>query len=127
MGKEKKDVISIPNESKYSELEQKIISYLYERPGANPSTWIVIGAFHPEKARLQASNSERKELFEKFQYAVETLIQDKLAKGKRSVTGGDLQYMSLALTAKGEAEAIKQKRDAVTLTVIHIGEEDESE
>ena len=44
------------------------------------------------------------------QYAVETLIQDGLAKGDRNSDVDGVYFTDLKLTTKGEAAAIRQKR-----------------
>ena len=92
---------------KYSHIEESILIYLYEHPG-----W-TLGTFELAKARnpAEVSSDIPQESYTEIQYGIETLVADRLIAGKRMRGNGDIiYYTDLKLSAKGEAEAIKQMR-----------------
>jgi hypothetical protein len=87
-------VIPIPGE--YGATEEAILRHLYEHPGER------IGVADLVRALEQS--------FEDVLFGVETLIEQRLPKGKRVLESEKLQFINLRLTAKGEAAAIRERR-----------------
>ena len=107
----KQRTLNLPG--RYTETEGAILSYLYENPGVPTGTAHLLGVLRPQKASLSidaAAIEARKKEFDEIQYGIETLIADRLAAGQRVMQNGQLQYVQLKLTAKGEAQAILEKR-----------------
>lgn len=105
-------------EGEYSTLEGSILEHLYDNPDAEFGTLSLIGALKPSRpADLPPGDEERtkqvQQDFDAFQYAVETLIANRVVTGKRVKHAGRVQFVQLELTQKGMAEAIKQKRSPV--------------
>ena len=112
-------------------MEEWIVHQLYEQPKVNHMTHTL---FEQLERVLQAEPTRRdtesqlraamgqpplsddahieepKLEYGAVQYAVETLIQEGLAKGDRNSGVGGVYFTGLKLTAKGEATAIRQKR-----------------
>lgn len=117
--------------SGFETVEEWIVHQLYEQPKANHMTHTL---FQQLERVLQAEPSRRdtmnqlraatgqpplsddhhieepKLAYGAVQYAVETLIQDGLAKGDRNCGVDGVYFTDLKLTTKGEAAAIRQKR-----------------
>jgi hypothetical protein len=71
----------------------------------------------------QSTEEQQQQAYKETQYAIETLVVANLAKGKRHAGFGDVYYAELRLTAKGEAEAINQRR-LNTMPVLTITDEE---
>lgn len=117
--------------SGFETIEEWIVHQLYEQPKGNHITHTL---FQQLERVLQAEPSRRdmmnqlraatgqpplsaddnieepKLVYGAVQYAVETLIQDGLAKGDRNSGVDGVYFTDLKLTTKGEATAIRQKR-----------------
>jgi hypothetical protein len=117
--------------SGFETIEEWIVHQLYEQPKVNHMTHTL---FQQLERVLQAEPSRRdimnqlraamgqpplsadhhieepKLVYSAIQYAVETLIQDGLAKGDRNSSVDGVYFTDLKLTTKGEAAAIRQKR-----------------
>jgi hypothetical protein len=103
---------------KFGELEEAILKYLYDNPDAYIGTQSLVRELRPPQP--EATDEQREEDFEAVQYAIETLLSSRLIKGKRVKRSGDkIQHTKLALTPKGEAEAIAQRR-RVTKIILDV-------
>jgi hypothetical protein len=103
----------IKDEGKYSELEEAILAHLFDNPGGNIGTYSLMKSLRPDKDSpdgLWKTPEVERGAYEEVQYGIETLIKDKLAKGKRDGIPGSIAYSQLKLTPNGEVEAIAQKR-----------------
>lgn len=117
--------------SGFETIEEWIVHQLYEQPKANLMTHTLFQqlerVLQSEPSRRDIMNQlraamgqpplsaddqieEPKLVYGAVQYAVETLIQDGLAKGDRNSGVDGVYFTDLKLTAKGEAAAIRQKR-----------------
>lgn len=90
------------------ETEEAVLIYLYEHPTPHMDT--------PTLARelkgysYATDESKVRKAVDEVQTAVETLIMEKLVKGKRERSPDAVYHSHLELTSNGEAEAIKTKR-----------------
>jgi hypothetical protein len=97
---------------KYSKLEEAVLLYLYDHPGWDASTFtlskVLTGASQvtsQKPADVDATSVAN------VQFAIETLIKDRLVSGDRQLATGKLVYFEkLKLTTKGESQAIEEKR-----------------
>ena len=117
--------------SGFETIEEWIVHQLYEQPKVNHMTHTLFQqlerVLQSEPSRRDIMNQlraatgqpplsaddhieEPKLVYGAVQYAVETLIQDGLAKGDRNSGVDGVYFTDLKLTAKGEAAAIRQKR-----------------
>lgn len=94
--------VNIP--SKFSSTEEAILAYLYVHPCDNIGTG--------DLARILKSEQDATEAFDQTQYGIETLVAERLVKGKRVSESGKVQYIELRLTTKGEEVAINEQRRA---------------
>jgi hypothetical protein len=104
--------ITLPG--KYPENEETILIWLYDHPGHDASTDTFTKMFNPDLKMYEASK-ELREALETTQHAIETLVEQRLVAGDRFLQGM-VKFSKLRLTAKGEAEAIGQKRRPRKLT-----------
>ena len=107
--------IAIPG--KFSETEEAILDYLYQHPGGGVGSGDLAKVLSPELILEQSTellDNEQLQAIDqalrKAQYGIETLIAARLVRGKRALKSNRLTYVQLDLTAKGQAEAIKQGR-----------------
>lgn len=111
---EEERALTLPgSKGKYSEIEEAILKYLYEHPDWSIGTMSLVQALKSE-----VKDEESEKAFSDIQYGVETLIADKLIKGKRVLASQVIQFVQLELTPKGEAEAILQKRRVGEINII---------
>jgi|GEM_PF-6533814 len=113
------EIRSLELPGKYTEIEETILSYLYENPGVPTGTAHLLSILRPQQTptSLDAAAVEaRKNAFDEIQYGIETLIADRPAAGQRVMQYGQLQYVQLKLTPKGEAQAILEKRRIKKIT-----------
>ena len=103
--------ITLPG--KYPENEETILIWLYDHPGHDASTDTFTKMFNQDLKMYEASG-ELQEARETTQHAIETLVEQRLVAGDRFLQGM-VKFSKLRLTAKGEAEAIRQKRRPRTL------------
>jgi hypothetical protein len=103
--------IAIPG--KYSDIEETILIYMYEHPWELGTSSLVLAL------RPGLQGEEQRKAWEEIQYGIETLVENRLAKGKRLLLNNLIQFSSLVLTPKGEAEAITVKRRLKTVVLIH--------
>jgi hypothetical protein len=90
---------------KFSAIEEAILDCLYDHPDdATIGTTRLASLVKPEDV------AEQPLTLEKIQYGIETLIAARLVKGNRVRESDKVQYVKLRLTAKGQAESIKQRR-----------------
>ena len=114
-----KETFDLDAPGKLGGAEVAILDYLYKHPGESIGTAGLVKVLKPE----HKTGEQQTLAFEEIQDGVETLIANKLAKGKRVSQSGRIEFVQLRLTAKGEAEAIKQKRrlKKIRVTVSTIG------
>jgi hypothetical protein len=91
---------------KFSLTEEAILDHLYEHPDGNLGTPDLVRILKPEQDGIK----QQQQAFEEIQYGIETLVAARLVRGKRTSESESLRYVQLRLTAKGQAEAIKQRR-----------------
>jgi hypothetical protein len=101
----------------YSLLEETILNHLYENPSGLWSTLDLVRALKPSEGEIKLDDGEQMKraqaTFDEVQYAVETLIKDRLVNGelvKQGGQAGKVYFLNLKLTNKGMAAAIEQKR-----------------
>jgi hypothetical protein len=113
-----KEQFDVDVPGKFGSAEVAILDYLYKHP-ESISTARLVEILKPENK----TGEQQKLAFDEIQDGVETLIANKLVKGKRVSQSGRIEFVQLRLTAKGEAEAIKQKRrlKKIRVTVSEIG------
>lgn len=104
---------------KFSSLEEDILCYLFDRPDGNVGTVELVGLL--KSAQGTAEQRERS-----IQYGIESLVAAGLVRGKRISKSGRVQYAQLRLTAKGDPEAIRQKRrlKSVNVNILMLGDEE---
>jgi hypothetical protein len=96
--------IKIPGE--FNAAEEALLEYLYVHPAKTTGTRSLT-----RNLRADRSTTEQKQYtYEEILSAIETLIADRLAAGKRVSTSGRLSYEKIRLTTKGEAAAIKERK-----------------
>jgi hypothetical protein len=100
-----KDTFDVDVPGKFGGAEVAILDYLYKHPESIGTSGLV-KILKPD----HKTGEQQKLAFEEIQDGVETLIASRLVKGKRVSQSGRIEFVQLRLTAKGEAEAIKQKR-----------------
>jgi hypothetical protein len=93
---------------KYPEIEETILIWLYDHPGHDASTDTFTKLLKPD-LKMHEASEELREALDKTQFAIETLVEQRLAAGERFLQGM-VKFRELSLTPKGEAEAIRQKR-----------------
>lgn len=103
---------------RYGESEEAIRQHLYLNPNPLPShtTYNLAGALRKQQfEELEADSDEwRTKLhaaYAEVQRAIESLILQRLAKGDRERDDKVIHFMNLKLTPKGEAQAIRLKRE----------------
>jgi hypothetical protein len=113
------DKIEIDLPGKFNPEEEAILEYLYVNPAKTVGTRSLIKALKPEKS----SAEQQQYTYEEIQSAIETLIAEELARGKRVAVAGRVCFEKLRLTQKGEVTAIKERKRAKKLVVTtqHIG------
>jgi hypothetical protein len=97
---------------KYSKLEEAVLLYLYDHPGWDASTFTLSKVL---TGTSQATTEKPEDVdatgVANVQFAIETLIKDRLVSGDRKLAAGELVYFErLKLTPKGESQAIEEKR-----------------
>lgn len=102
--KDKNFEVDVPG--KFSATEEAILEYFFEHPDENIGTAGLIKVLKLE----QSTAGQEQQAYKEIQFGIESLVAARLVKGKRVSESGRVQYVQLRLTAKGEAEAIKQKR-----------------
>ena len=108
--------------TKFSETEKLILESLYANPDSKLGTADLMKVVKPE----QSTEEQQQQAYKETQYAIETLVAENLAKGKLHAGFGDVCYAELRLTAKGEAEAINQRRLNTTPVLTITDEEFEA-
>src|ERR1035441_8278969 len=84
----------LQQKGKYSEIEEAILAYLYEHPGENIGTGSLMKMLRPDKGSsdgLWQTPEAQRQVYEEIQFGIETLIKDKLVKGKRGGTSGNVE------------------------------------
>jgi hypothetical protein len=110
----KPDYIKSIIPGKFNKVEEEVLRYLYAHPDDKIGTMDLVATLKPQ----QNSNAEQsKEAFKDIQHAVETFITAQLVRGKRRSAHGDVYYEHLALTRKGEAEAIMERHRVKTFLI----------
>lgn len=90
-----------------------ILNHLYEHPDQPTGTGDLLEVLRPEikNAAMGAISPEKlSEMAEETQREVESLILDRLVRGRRTLQFGRVRHANLQLTSKGEVEAIRKKR-----------------
>jgi hypothetical protein len=103
--------IAIPG--KFSDLEEAILLWLYERPGQVANTVNLAQFFNPT-LNLAATSPEVRPAMESTQYAIETLVEHRLVDGDRYRSGDMVMFTGLHLIRKGESEAYNDKAQSET-------------
>ena len=100
------DKIETDIPGKFNAAEEAILEYLYVHPAKTIGTKSLIRAFKPDLTTIK----QQQRAYEEIQSAIETLIADELARGKRVSSSGRVCYEKLRLTQKGEVAAIKERK-----------------
>jgi hypothetical protein len=90
----------IGSKGNYSEVEEAILDYLFNNPAATTGTYSLMKALKPDKDSPDGSwttPAAQQKAYEEIEFGIETLIKDKLAKGKRGGTPGNIEYNQLQL------------------------------
>jgi len=93
---------------------RKIFEYLYCHPGTTSSTNSLIPVLHPEITESELGSTKGEQLaawLEEAQNELETLLLERLIKGKRALQDSSVIHTELELTVKGEEEAIRSRRE----------------
>ena len=93
---------------------RRILEYLYCHPGKEESTNSLIAVLHPEVSTSELGAFQNEQFaawLEEAQTKLESLLLDRLVKGKRALQNGIVIHTELELTAKGEEEAIRSRRE----------------
>jgi hypothetical protein len=109
--------IGIPG--KFSPEEEAILDHLYNHPDEMIGTGTLIGTLKPD----QEATEKRQQSYEEIQGAIETLVAQGLAKGKRVSISGRVCFEKLRLTPRGEVAAIKERKRVKKLVFIDISKE----
>jgi len=103
---------------RYGELEEAILQHLYLNPNPRPShtTYNLAGVLRQQQIKelLSGSDEWRAEIraaHSEVQRAIESLILQRLIKGDRERDDKMVHFTNLKLTPKGQAEAIRLKRE----------------
>jgi hypothetical protein len=83
--------IHVKTEQKYSETEQAILAYLFEYPGGNIGTYSLMKVLKADSNSTEGgwqTPEVQRQAYEEIEFGIETLIKDKLAKGKRATPAG---------------------------------------
>lgn len=81
---------------KFNARQESILDYLYAHPNLRIAT-------HELARELELT-------FRDVQHEVETLVASQIVKGKRVASSGAIAFERIRLTARGEREAIKERR-----------------
>lgn len=103
---------------RYGELEEAILRHLYANPAPRPAhtTYNLAGALRLQHFQGLEASSEQwsakiQQAKTEIQRAIESLIVERLVKGDRERDDQMIHFTNLKLTPKGEAEAIRLKRE----------------
>lgn len=103
---------------RYGELEEAVLEHLYANPSPHPShsTYNLAGTLKLQQLHEFETGSEQwrakiHRAKEEVQRAIESLIVERLVKGDRERDDQMIHFTNLKLIPKGEAEAIRLKRE----------------
>jgi hypothetical protein len=106
----------------FNDKESAALIALYEEPHLTHSTYSLTQKLNPT---TQHSTPEYEAAFNNTRDAIEELVLQGLAQGKRSKGANGVYFDDLKLTSKGERAAIQEKRRIVELEKALSDAEDE--
>lgn len=98
---------------KFDATEEAVLEYLYVHPGRVVGTEDLIREIKPDPGTTE----QRQYTYDEIQGAIETLIADKIARGKRVSVSGRVSFEKLSLTRRGEVAAIRERKREKKLVV----------
>jgi hypothetical protein len=102
--------------------ESAVLIELYEEPNASYSTYTLTQKLNPT---IPMSTPEYESAFNNTREAIEELVVQSLAQGKRLKGANGVYFDELKLTSKGEKAAIEEKRRVAGLEKALSDVEDE--